>query len=47
LARVELQVALAPLVRRLPEMALAAPFEQLRFRHTLFVEGVYELPVIY
>jgi cytochrome P450 len=45
LARVELQIALATLIRRLPELALAVPFEELRFRHTMFVEGVYELPV--
>jgi cytochrome P450 len=45
LARVELQVALATLIRRFPNLRLAVPFEDLRFRHEMFVEGVYELPV--
>jgi cytochrome P450 len=42
---VELQVALGTLIRRFPNLRLAVPFEELRFRHAMFVEGVYELPV--
>lgn len=45
LARVEIQIALASLIRSLPGIALAVPFEELRFRHSMFVEGVYKLPI--
>jgi cytochrome P450 len=45
LARVELQVLYGTLFRRLPELRLAVPFSQLRFRHDMFVYGVYELPL--
>jgi cytochrome P450 len=45
LARVELQVLYATLFRRLPNLRLAVPFETLRFRHDMFVYGVYELPL--
>jgi cytochrome P450 len=45
LARVELQVALATVLRRLPELRLAVPFEQVRFRTDMLVYGVHALPV--
>jgi cytochrome P450 len=45
LARAELQIVLKTLFDRLPDLRLAVPFEQLRFRHDMFVYGVYELPV--
>ena len=45
LARVELQVALATLVRRLPGLALAVPEERLRFQNEQEIYGVDELPV--
>ncbi len=45
LARVELQVALDTLLRRFPNLRLAVPFQELQFRHSMFVEGVRELPV--
>jgi cytochrome P450 len=45
LARVELQVALNALLARLPGLRLAAPFEEIRFRHDMLVYGVHALPV--
>ncbi len=45
LARVELQVALATLARRLPGLRLAVPPEQLRFQDEQEIYGVDELPV--
>jgi cytochrome P450 len=45
LARVELQAALPALLRRLPDLRLAVPIEQIRFRHGLTTYGVHELPV--
>ncbi|MFI5756752.1 cytochrome P450 [Streptomyces sp. NPDC051569] len=45
LARVELQVALETLIRRLPELRLAVPFESIRFREDMVVYGVHALPV--
>lgn len=45
LARVELQIALETLIRRLPGLKLAVPFEEVRFRHDMIVYGVHELPV--
>ncbi|MFC0434897.1 cytochrome P450 [Kutzneria buriramensis] len=45
LARVEVQVAIETLFRRLPGLRLAIPFEQLEFRHQMAVYGVFELPV--
>lgn len=47
LARVELQVALRILARRIPTLALAVPFEDLPFKHDSAVFGVHELPVIW
>jgi cytochrome P450 len=45
LSRVELQVALGTLFRRLPTLRLAVPFEEIRFKESGSVYGVYELPV--
>ncbi|MET9819090.1 cytochrome P450 [Streptomyces sp. NPDC006355] len=45
LARMELQVALPTLLRRLPGLRLAVPLEDLSFRHDMALYGVRELPV--
>ncbi|MEV6419481.1 cytochrome P450 [Streptomyces sp. NPDC051662] len=45
LARVELQIALETIIRRLPELRLDVPFEDIRFRGDMAVYGVYGLPV--
>ena len=45
LARLELEVALQTLFRRLPALALAVPFEELTFKHDKIVYGVDALPV--
>ncbi|MFB7617247.1 cytochrome P450 [Kitasatospora sp. NPDC056181] len=45
LARAELQIALATLFRRLPELRLAAPDDQPAFRTDSLIHGLLELPV--
>jgi cytochrome P450 len=45
LARLELEVALTALFGRLPDLALAVPFEELTFKHDKIVYGVDALPV--
>ncbi|CAO5234310.1 cytochrome P450 [Frankia sp. AgKG'84/4] len=45
LARLELRVALPALLRRFPDLALAVPFENLRYRTMSIVYGLVELPV--
>ncbi len=45
LARVELQVALAALLRELPGLELAVPEEALRWRKEMQLTGLWELPV--
>ncbi len=45
LARAELEIVFTSLLRRVPTLRLATPFEQLSFKHDGFVFGVYELPV--
>ncbi len=45
LARVELQIALTTLVRRLPGLALAVPAEELRFAGEQEIYTIHELPV--
>ena len=45
LARIELQVVYGRLFERLPNLRLAVPFADLRFRHDMFVYGVHELPL--
>ncbi|GAA1910203.1 cytochrome P450 [Streptantibioticus ferralitis] len=45
LARVELQIAVETLFRRLPGLQLAIPYEDIRFRTDMAIYGVHELPV--
>ncbi|AXT84848.1 cytochrome P450 [Aeromicrobium sp. A1-2] len=45
LARMELRIALPKLFQKFPDLALAKPQEELRFRELSFVYGVDELPV--
>ncbi|MBP2324442.1 cytochrome P450 [Kibdelosporangium banguiense] len=45
LARAELQIALPALFRRLPELRLAIPFEEVKFRHDMSAYGVHELTI--
>ncbi|MFJ5228676.1 cytochrome P450 [Kitasatospora sp. NPDC088391] len=45
LARLELEIALETLLRRLPGLRLAVPFEEIRFRNEMLIYGVQSLPV--
>jgi cytochrome P450 len=45
LARAELQIALATLVRRLPGLRLAVPLEELHFQNEQEIYGISALPV--
>ncbi|HTY31393.1 cytochrome P450 [Mycobacterium sp.] len=45
LARMELQIVLPTLLRRMPTLRLAVPLEDLPFKHDSLAYGVYELPV--
>ncbi|MFJ4188922.1 cytochrome P450 [Kitasatospora sp. NPDC089509] len=45
LARLELQIALDTVLRRLPELRLAVPFEEIPFRADMLIYGVHELPL--
>ncbi|WP_432002413.1 cytochrome P450 [Streptomyces sioyaensis] len=45
LARMELQVVFPTLLRRLPDLALAAELKDIPFKHDGFIFGAYELPV--
>jgi cytochrome P450 len=45
LARMELRAAFAALAHRFPDLCLAVPEEQLRFRDFSIVYGVETLPV--
>ncbi len=45
LARMELQIVLPTLLRRIPTLRLAVPVEQLPFKHDALAYGLYELPV--
>lgn len=47
LARMELQEVFALLFQRLPNLRLAVPFEELKFKHQNIVFGVDKLPVIW
>jgi cytochrome P450 len=47
LARVELQIVYGTLYRRMPGLRLAAPLEEIPFKHDSNVYGVYELPVTF
>lgn len=45
LARAELQIVFQTLLRRIPTMTLAIPFDDVPFKHDRLAYGVYELPV--
>jgi cytochrome P450 len=45
LARAELQIVFHTLLRRIPSLELAAPIEDIPFKHDRLAYGVYELPV--
>lgn len=45
LARVELEVAITTLLRRIPTLELAKPMSELTFKDDMIVHGVNELPV--
>lgn len=45
LARMELQIVLPTLFRRIPTLRMAVPVEELPFKHDALAYGVYELPV--
>ena len=45
LARAELEIAYSTLFSRLPDLRLAVPFEDLRFREEMSVYGLHALPV--
>ncbi|HEY4452732.1 MAG TPA: cytochrome P450, partial [Pseudonocardiaceae bacterium] len=45
LARVELQVVYGTLYRRLPNLALAVPFDEVQFKHDMVIYGVHTLPL--
>jgi cytochrome P450 len=45
LARMELQIVLPTLLRRIPTLRLAVPRDELPFKHDALAYGLYELPV--
>ncbi|WP_067675032.1 cytochrome P450 [Nocardia miyunensis] len=45
LARMELQIVLPTLFRRIPDIRLAVPRDELPFKHDALAYGLYELPV--
>jgi cytochrome P450 len=45
LARAEMEIALPVLLRRLPNLRLAVPLDQVAYRDDMSVYGVHELPV--
>ena len=45
LARLELQTVYGTLYRRIPTLRLAAPIEEIEFKHDRLAYGVYQLPV--
>ena len=45
LARAELQIVFATLLRRIPTLALAKPIDEIPFKNDKLAYGVYELPV--
>ncbi len=45
LARAELQIVFHTLLRRIPTIRLAIPFDEVPFKHDRLAYGVYELPV--
>src|SRR5271170_12317 len=47
LARMELQIVLPTLLRRIPTLRLAVPRDELPFKHDALAYGLYELPVVW
>jgi cytochrome P450 len=47
LARLEARIAFPMLLSRLPDLRLAIPRDDVRFRHSMFARGVRELPITY
>jgi len=47
LARLEAQIAFAALLRRFPDLRLAAPRNSIRWRKSLVLRGLRELPVAF
>jgi cytochrome P450 len=47
LARIELQVAYSTVIRRMPDLALAVPVEEITFKHDNAVYGISSLPVVW
>jgi cytochrome P450 len=45
LARAEMQIVFPTLLRRIPTLRLAVPFDEVPFKHDRLAYGVYELPV--
>ena len=45
LARFELQIVFEAILRRLPNLRLAVPLEEIRFKHDMQIYGVHNLPV--
>lgn len=45
LARAEMQIVFPTLLRRIPTLKLAVPFDEVPFKHDRLAYGVYELPV--
>jgi cytochrome P450 len=45
LARLELQIAFPALFRRMPELQVAVPFDELPFKYDSQIYGLHELPV--
>lgn len=45
LARIELEVVFSTLFKRIPTLAIAVPFSELRFKEDSQAYGIYELPV--
>lgn len=45
LARAQLQLVVRTLFARIPTLRLAVPFEEVPFRHDMFLYGVHQLPV--
>src|SRR5690606_31495148 len=45
LARMELQLSYASLLKRMPNLRLAVPFEQLKFLHHMSIYGLETLPI--
>ena len=45
LARMELQIVLPTLFKRIPDLELAVPMTDLPFKHDALAYGLYELPV--